>query len=191
MYTWDVQEDAECPLCLEEMDISDLNFKPCVCGYQVRIHLCSQHFVHRLSESYLVSDLPILLASYQGEPQWSLPRLPARVHRGRRAVQGRQPRGVGSPSRPRYDTSANGSGLSHKRLMQAKKQRERERKELETLGRKHLANVRVVQRNVAYVTGLGSRFAKEEVRHPISGRLRSLLRCLYCSLSAHPDAPLE
>jgi hypothetical protein len=30
------QEDAECPLCLEEMDISDLNFKPCICGYQVR-----------------------------------------------------------------------------------------------------------------------------------------------------------
>jgi hypothetical protein len=28
------QEDAECPLCLEEMDISDLNFKPCICGYQ-------------------------------------------------------------------------------------------------------------------------------------------------------------
>jgi hypothetical protein len=30
-----LQEDAECPLCLEEMDISDLNFKPCICGYQV------------------------------------------------------------------------------------------------------------------------------------------------------------
>lgn len=26
----------DCPLCLEEMDISDLNFKPCACGYQVR-----------------------------------------------------------------------------------------------------------------------------------------------------------
>ena len=30
-----LQEDAECPLCLEEMDISDVNFKPCPCGYQV------------------------------------------------------------------------------------------------------------------------------------------------------------
>lgn len=26
----------DCPLCLEEMDVSDLNFKPCPCGYQVR-----------------------------------------------------------------------------------------------------------------------------------------------------------
>lgn len=29
------QDDMDCPLCLEEMDISDLNFKPCPCGYQV------------------------------------------------------------------------------------------------------------------------------------------------------------
>lgn len=53
---------------------------------------------------------------------------------------------------------------SHKRLTQQKKQRERERKELDTLGRRHLANVRVVQRNIVYVVGIGPRFAKEEVR---------------------------
>ncbi len=53
--------------------------------------------------------------------------------------------------------------ISHKRLTQQKKQRERERKELDALNRRHLANVRVVQRNVVYVVGLGSRFAKEEV----------------------------
>lgn len=54
---------------------------------------------------------------------------------------------------------------SHKRLTQQKKQRERERKELDILGRRNLANVRVVQRNVVYVVGMGPRFAKEEVRH--------------------------
>jgi hypothetical protein len=26
----------DCPLCLEEIDLSDANFKPCPCGYQVR-----------------------------------------------------------------------------------------------------------------------------------------------------------
>ena len=31
------QDDMDCPLCLEEMDISDLNFKPCPCGYQVSL----------------------------------------------------------------------------------------------------------------------------------------------------------
>lgn len=32
------------------------------------------------------------------------------------------------------------------------------------MGRRHLANVRVVQRNVVYIVGMGPRFAKEEVR---------------------------
>ena len=32
-----IQDDLECPLCLEEMDVSDLNFKPCPCGYQVSL----------------------------------------------------------------------------------------------------------------------------------------------------------
>jgi CCR4-NOT transcription complex subunit 4 len=50
-------------------------------------------------------------------------------------------------------------------LAQQKKQRERERKDLDALGRRHLANVRVVQRNVVYVVGIGPRFAKEEVYH--------------------------
>ena len=59
---------------------------------------------------------------------------------------------------------------SLKRLTQQKKQRERERKELDALGRRHLTNVRIVQRNVVYVVGLGSRFGKEEV-WPVTCRL--------------------
>lgn len=31
----DDEEEQECPLCMEELDPSDVNFKPCVCGYQV------------------------------------------------------------------------------------------------------------------------------------------------------------
>jgi hypothetical protein len=54
---------------------------------------------------------------------------------------------------------------SQRRLAQQKKQRERERKDLDALGRRSLANVRVVQRNVVYVVGIGPRFAKEEVCH--------------------------
>jgi CCR4-NOT transcription complex subunit 4 len=30
-----IQEDTECPLCMDQMDISDMGFKPCPCGYQV------------------------------------------------------------------------------------------------------------------------------------------------------------
>lgn len=32
----DDDEDECCPLCVEEFDLSDRNFRPCPCGYQVR-----------------------------------------------------------------------------------------------------------------------------------------------------------
>ncbi len=72
---------------------------------------------------------------------------------------------------------------SHKRLMHQKKQRDRERKELDALGRRQLANVRVVQRNVVYVVGIGPRFAKEEVRQ----LLFSCLSCHHTSV-VNPDS---
>ena len=31
----DEDPPEECPLCMEDMDLSDKNFRPCVCGYQV------------------------------------------------------------------------------------------------------------------------------------------------------------
>ncbi|KAF8894490.1 hypothetical protein BD779DRAFT_841963 [Infundibulicybe gibba] len=116
-------EDAECPLCLEEMDISDLNFKPCICGYQI-CRFCWHHIKENLNK-----------------------RCPAC-------------RRVYTDDAVEFKPIAT---QDHKRLTQQKKQRERERKELETLGRRHLANVRVVQRNVVYVVGIGPRFAKEEL----------------------------
>lgn len=36
----DSDEDLDCPLCMEELDIADRNFRPCTCGYQVKF-LCS------------------------------------------------------------------------------------------------------------------------------------------------------
>ncbi|KAH9842550.1 uncharacterized protein C8Q71DRAFT_208144 [Rhodofomes roseus] len=119
----DEAEDAECPLCLEEMDISDLNFKPCPCGYQI-CRFCWHHIKENLNRR-----CPACRREYTDE-----------------AVQFKPI-----------------NKEDHKRLTQQKKQRERERKELDALGRRHLANVRVVQRNVVYVIGMGPRFAKEEL----------------------------
>lgn len=50
-----------------------------------------------------------------------------------------------------------------KHLSQAKKQREREKKELEQMNRTRLANSRIVQRNLVYVTGLSSKLATEDL----------------------------
>ncbi|TCD70571.1 transcriptional repressor proteinral negative regulator of transcription subunit 4 [Steccherinum ochraceum] len=119
----DEADDADCPLCLEEMDISDLNFKPCPCGYQI-CRFCWHHIKENLN-----SRCPACRREYTDE-----------------AVQFKPV-----------------NKEDHKRLTQQKKQRERERKELDALNRRHLANVRVVQRNVVYVVGMGPRFAKEEL----------------------------
>jgi len=36
-------DDSLCPLCLEELDLTDKNFRPCTCGYQV-IYFILAHF---------------------------------------------------------------------------------------------------------------------------------------------------
>ncbi|KAG6818217.1 hypothetical protein H0H87_000122 [Tephrocybe sp. NHM501043] len=105
------------------MDVSDLNFKPCVCGYQI-CRFCWHHIKENLNKR-----CPACRRVYTDDGVEFKPV----------AIQ------------------------DHKRLTQQKKQRERERKELDNLNRRHLANVRVVQRNVVYVVGIGPRFAKEEL----------------------------
>jgi CCR4-NOT transcription complex subunit 4 len=52
-------------------------------------------------------------------------------------------------------------------LQQAKKQRDKERKDQELVNRKHLANVRVKQKNQVHVQGLTTKVANEDVSfHP-------------------------
>ena len=77
-----------------------------------------------------------------------------------------------------------------KRLTQAKKQKEKEKKELENMNRKHLANMRVVQKNLVYVVGLSSKLAKEEVSWhvPRSSVDEMLTLTQSRNLPADPDA---
>jgi hypothetical protein len=35
------EEPVECPLCMEQLEVDDLNFHPCTCGYQVNARKCS------------------------------------------------------------------------------------------------------------------------------------------------------
>ncbi|RKP34777.1 RING/Ubox like zinc-binding domain-containing protein [Dimargaris cristalligena] len=43
------REDWDCPLCLEEMDLSDRGFKPCECGYQI-CRFCWHHIKEELND---------------------------------------------------------------------------------------------------------------------------------------------
>lgn len=40
------EEPELCPLCAEELESDDLEFKPCKCGYQVRKNNSNLRYVH-------------------------------------------------------------------------------------------------------------------------------------------------
>ncbi|CBQ73085.1 related to MOT2-transcriptional repressor [Sporisorium reilianum SRZ2] len=122
-YWSDEEEDMDCPLCLEEIDLSDANFKPCPCGYQI-CRFCWHHIKQNLN-----GRCPACRRKYSDQTVEFKPMTAEEI----------------------------------KRLTQAKKQKEREKKELESMNRKHLANMRVVQKNLVYVVGLSSKLAKEEL----------------------------
>ncbi|EGG06078.1 uncharacterized protein MELLADRAFT_87505 [Melampsora larici-populina 98AG31] len=111
-----------CPLCMEELDVSDLNFRPCPCGYRI-CRFCWHHIKEDLNR-----------------------RCPG--------------------CRKEYDDSVVEfkpmKAEELKRLQQAKKQRDKDRKDLELVNRKHLANVRVKQKNQVHVQGLTTKIANED-----------------------------
>ncbi|KAI8647555.1 hypothetical protein BD408DRAFT_427560 [Parasitella parasitica] len=44
----DSDDDLDCPLCMEELDIADRNFRPCPCGYQI-CRFCWHHIKENLN----------------------------------------------------------------------------------------------------------------------------------------------
>uniref|UniRef100_H3DEZ5 CCR4-NOT transcription complex subunit 4 n=1 Tax=Tetraodon nigroviridis TaxID=99883 RepID=H3DEZ5_TETNG len=103
----DMKDDPmECPLCMEPLEIDDVNFFPCTCGYQI-CRFCWHRI--RTDENGLC---PACRKPYPEDP----------------AV--------------------------YKPLSQ---------EDIVTENRKHLASVRVVQRNLVFVVGLSQRLADPEV----------------------------
>lgn len=121
-----------CPLCMEEIDISDKNFKPCQCGYRV-CRFCWHHIKEDLN-----GRCPACRRLYTEENvQW------------------------------RPVTAEEWKMDLHRK--NERKKREKERKEVELSNRKHLANIRVVQKNLAYVNGLSPKVANEENINVLKG----------------------
>lgn len=118
------EEDEEfCPLCVEEMDISDKNFKPCPCGYQI-----CQFCYNNIRQN---------------------PELNGRCPGCRRLYDDASVE-YKTISTDEYKVQQ----LKREKREREKKQREKEKKETEMANKKHLAGLRVVQKNLVYVTGL-------------------------------------
>uniref|UniRef100_A0A3B4DL18 CCR4-NOT transcription complex subunit 4 n=1 Tax=Pygocentrus nattereri TaxID=42514 RepID=A0A3B4DL18_PYGNA len=120
----EVKEDPmECPLCMEPLEIDDVNFFPCTCGYQI-CRFCWHRI--RTDENGLC---PACRKPYPEDPAVYKPL----------------------------------SQEELQRIKNEKKQKQNERKQKITENRKHLASVRVVQRNLVFVVGLSQRLADPEV----------------------------
>ncbi|KAH9817536.1 hypothetical protein DFH28DRAFT_962193 [Melampsora americana] len=115
-------DEDMCPLCMEELDVSDLNFRPCPCGYRI-CRFCWHHIKEDLNRR-----CPGCRKEYDDSVVEFKPMKPEEL----------------------------------KRLQQAKKQRDKDRKDLELVNRKHLANVRVKQKNQVHVQGLTTKIANED-----------------------------
>uniref|UniRef100_A0A8C9QZA0 CCR4-NOT transcription complex subunit 4 n=1 Tax=Scleropages formosus TaxID=113540 RepID=A0A8C9QZA0_SCLFO len=120
----EVKDDTmECPLCMEPLEIDDINFFPCTCGYQI-CRFCWHRI--RTDENGLC---PACRKPYPEDPAIYKPLSPEDLQR----------------------------------IKNEKKQKQNERKQKMTENRKHLASVRVVQRNLVFVVGLSQRLADTEV----------------------------
>ncbi|GFR94890.1 CCR4-NOT transcription complex subunit 4 [Elysia marginata] len=125
-------DSAECPLCMEALEIDDHSFFPCTCGYQI-CRFCWHRI--RTDENGLC---PACRKQYPEDPAEFKP-------------------------------------LTEDELQNIKKERKQkdvQRKQKAAENRKHLANVRVVQRNLVFVVGLSPRLADPEVlkKHEYFGK---------------------
>ncbi|XP_017886389.1 protein kinase 4 isoform X3 [Ceratina calcarata] len=126
-------EDAvECPLCMEPLEVDDLNFFPCTCGYQI-CRFCWHRI--RTDENGLC---PACRKAYSENPADFKPLSMEEIAR----------------------------------LKAEKRLKDQQRKQRVTENRKHLANVRVVQKNLVFVVGLPLRLADADMlkRHEYFGK---------------------
>ncbi|CAG9861293.1 unnamed protein product [Phyllotreta striolata] len=126
------EEQVECPLCMEPLEVDDLTFFPCTCGYQI-CRFCWHRI--RTDENGLC---PACRKAYSEDPADFIPLSQEQISK----------------------------------LKAEKRQRDQQRKAKLTESRKHLASVRVVQRNLVFVVGLPMRLADPEVlkRHEYFGK---------------------
>jgi len=145
--------DYTCPLCVEELDIHDRNFKPCPCGYQV-CPFCWNHIRNNLN-----GLCPACRRPYSDQPEWKPPAVEEYVLRKRVVVLT--------------------NSVKQEQLRTAKKKDKKHhppevatgpRKSEPADSRKHLQGVRVTQKNLVYVIGLTLKLINDEALALLRGQ---------------------
>ncbi|KAG7268895.1 hypothetical protein CRUP_021790, partial [Coryphaenoides rupestris] len=143
-------DPMECPLCMEPLEIDDVNFFPCTCGYQI-CRFCWHRI--RTDENGLC---PACRKPYPEDPAVYKPLSQEEIQR----------------------------------IKNEKKQKQNEKKQKVTENRKHLASVRVVQRNLVFVVGLSQRLADPEVlkRPEYFGKFGKIHKVVINNSTSYADA---
>ncbi|KAF2209384.1 hypothetical protein CERZMDRAFT_47499 [Cercospora zeae-maydis SCOH1-5] len=135
----DDDEEETCPLCVEEFDLTDKGFRPCPCGYQI----CQ--FCYHNVKTNMNGLCPACRRPYNDadiEYKVITPEETA-AHKARQAQK-------------------------QKKTQQAL-QKEKQKAEADNLSRKHLAGMRVVQKNLVYVTGLSPTSQEDQLLQTLRG----------------------
>ncbi|KAF7818577.1 CCR4-NOT transcription complex subunit 4 [Senna tora] len=121
--------EKSCPICTEEMDLTDQQLKPCKCGYEICVW-CWHYIMEMAEKNGTEGRCPACRTPYDKE------RIVAMAANCQRLV-----------------TEMN---LKQKKKMQKLKPKASD-------GRKHLNDVRVIQRNLVYIIGLPLNLADEDL----------------------------
>ncbi|KAK0629047.1 hypothetical protein B0T17DRAFT_614882 [Bombardia bombarda] len=128
------EEDEVCPLCIEEFDLSDRNFRPCPCGYQI-CQFCFNNIRQNMN-----SLCPACRRPYDDRTiQWKV------------------------VTQEEYAEFRANIQKNQKKRAAGQRQKEVQRREAEKENRKNLVGVRVVQKNLVYVTGLTPTVREDEL----------------------------
>lgn len=163
-------EEDQCPLCIEDMDVTDKSFKPCPCGFQI----CQFCYNNIRSGPEQYNRCPACRRPYDDESIEYNTVTPEDLKREQERKQ---------------------------RKEQERKQREREKNKEQThyalhgaRDKKHLANMRVIQKNLVYVIGLNPSIPSEELQQMLRrdeffgqyGKIQKIVINKRMNSSGHP-----
>ncbi|KAF2706387.1 hypothetical protein K504DRAFT_386104 [Pleomassaria siparia CBS 279.74] len=135
----DDDEDECCPLCVEEFDLSDRNFRPCPCGYQI----CQ--FCFNNIKTTMNGLCPACRRPYDESTIEFKNITPEEMAKHKQQIAQKAKKNA------------------------AIRQKEAQKAEADSLSRKHLAGLRVVQKNLVYVTGLTPTIREDRLLDTLRG----------------------
>ncbi|PSN73683.1 hypothetical protein BS50DRAFT_515170 [Corynespora cassiicola Philippines] len=135
----DDDEEECCPLCVEEFDLSDKNFRPCPCGYQI----CQ--FCFNNIKTTMNGLCPACRRPYDESTIQFKNITPEEMAKHKQQIAQKAKKNA------------------------AARQKEAQKAEADYLGRKHLAGLRVVQKNLVYVTGLTPTIREDRLLDTLRG----------------------